>query len=40
MDTTHLRYFYDPMNTKAKTRISYYLHDADVKSAKNLPADF
>jgi hypothetical protein len=40
MDTTHLRYFYDPMNTKAKTRISYYLHDADVISAKTLPADF
>jgi hypothetical protein len=39
MDTTHLRYFYDPMNTKAKTRIVYYLHDADVISAKALPAD-
>ncbi|MDQ3111400.1 MAG: hypothetical protein M3R17_16055 [Bacteroidota bacterium] len=40
MDTTHLRYFYDPMNTKAKTRIMYYLHDADVISAKGLPGDF
>jgi hypothetical protein len=40
MDTTHLRYFYDPMNTKAKTRIVYYLHDADVISAKPLPAGF
>lgn len=40
MDTTHLRYFYDPMNTKAKTRIVYYFHDADVISAKALPADF
>ncbi|HET6992740.1 MAG TPA: hypothetical protein VFJ43_15505 [Bacteroidia bacterium] len=40
MDTTHLRYFYDPMNTKAKSRIHYYLHDTDVKSAKSLPADF
>jgi hypothetical protein len=40
MDTTHLRYFYDPMNTKAKTRIMYFLHDADVVSAKVLPSDF
>lgn len=38
MDTTHLRYFYDPMNTKAKTRIVYYLHDTDVIAAKALPA--
>lgn len=40
MDTTHLRYFYDPMNTKAKSRLVYYLHDADVISAKPLPGDF
>lgn len=40
MDTTHLRYFYDPMNTKAKSRLVYYLHDADVISAKALPGDF
>jgi hypothetical protein len=40
MNTTHLRYFYDPMNTKAKSRIHFYLHDVDVKSAKSLPADF
>ena len=40
MDTTHLRYFYDPMNTKAKSRIVYFLHDADVIAAKNLPTDF
>lgn len=40
MDTTHLRYFYDPMNTKAKTRIEYFLHDDDVISAKSLPSDF
>ncbi|MEO5645293.1 MAG: hypothetical protein ABIS12_18365, partial [Bacteroidia bacterium] len=40
MDTTHLSYFYDPMNTKAKTRLAYYLHDADVISAKGLPGDF
>jgi hypothetical protein len=40
MDTTHLRYFYDPMNTKAKSRIAYFLHDTDVISAKNFPAGF
>ncbi len=40
MDTTHLRYFYDPMNTKAKSRLMYFLHDTDVIAAKSLPGDF
>jgi len=41
MDTTHLLYFYDPMNKKAKSRIMYYFHDNDdVRAMKNLPADF
>lgn len=41
MDTTHTRYFFDPMNTLAKKRILYYLHDdSDVRAAKTLPADF
>lgn len=41
MDTTHLRYFYDPMNKKAKSRMMYYFHDTDdVRAPKSLPADF
>jgi hypothetical protein len=41
MDTTHTRYFFDPMNKLAKKRIAYYLHDTDdVKAVKQLPADF